>query len=492
MTRKLKILLAASEIVPFAKTGGLADVAGSLPKALADLGHDVRAIMPLYRGIVPEDAAPDIVERAIPIIIEGVEYCGALRRGCYPGTDIPVYFVDFRKFFEREGIYQSGPKGFADNLERFSFFSRFALESLRRLDWRPDIIHCNDWQTALMCAHLKTTLSDDPFFASVATVFTIHNLAFQGLCPSEQFPLTGLDEKQFDTNGLEFHGQVNLMKAGLIFADIINAVSEQYSREIQTPEFGCGLEGLLASRGDDLYGVLNGIDYDVWNPATDSLIPANYSPDDLSGKETCKRDLQARSNLPQINAPLFGTISRLADQKGFDLLKEIAADFLAEDVQFVLLGTGEPEYHEFFESLAAGFPEKVAVNLTFDNTLAHQIEAGADIFLMPSRFEPCGLNQLYSLKYGTLPLVRKTGGLADTIVDADAPAGPDRSPNGFVFDRYDSGALLATIKRAIALYRDRDAWHKLQRTGMEQDFSWARSARRYTTLYEKAIAKRRV
>lgn len=266
MTGKLKIFFAASEIVPFAKTGGLADVAGSLPKALAGLGHDVRAIMPLYRGIVPEDAAPDLVERAIPIIIEGVEYCGALRRGWYPGTDIPVYFVDFRTFFERSGIYQHYSANFADSLERFAFFCRFALESLRRLEWRPDVIHCNDWQTSLICAHLKTTLANDPFYGSVATVFTIHNLAFQGLCPPEQFPLTGLDESCFDANGLEFHGQVNLMKGGLIFADIINAVSEQYSREIQTAEFGCGLEGLLASRRDDLYGVLNGIDYPHHTP----------------------------------------------------------------------------------------------------------------------------------------------------------------------------------------------------------------------------------
>ncbi|MBI3007956.1 MAG: glycogen synthase GlgA [Candidatus Omnitrophica bacterium] len=481
--KKLKIVFVSSEVVPFAKTGGLADVAGALPKALSELGHDVMVFMPKY-GVISEDKyrLNKVIER-IDVQLGDWPMEGSVHEGRFPGTEIPVYFIDNKDFFNRQELYQVHGKDYEDNLERFTFFSRAVLETLKKLDVQPNIIHCNDWQTGLVPAYLKTIYSNDPFFKDIKTVFTIHNIGYQGLFPKEKFHITGLGWDQFHFEKLEFHGKLSLIKGGLVYSDVITTVSKTYSREIQTEEYGYGLEGLLRHRNKDLYGVVNGIDYNVWNPMIDEHIPAKYGTDNLSGKGRCKKTLQRESGLAVKDVPLIGMITRLASQKGLDLVQEIMNDLVSMDVQFIILGTGEPVYHEFFKKTASEYPKKVAVTLGFDNALAHKIEAGSDIFLMPSRYEPCGLNQLYSLKYGTIPLVRKTGGLADTIVNYTPSNLKAGKSNGFVFKEYSSKALLNTIKDVARLYHRNNVWQKLMLNGMSQDFSWHHSALEYERLY---------
>lgn len=477
----MDITYVSSEVVPFARTGGLSDVAGALPKSLQELGHKVYLFMPLYKKIKqgPFKLSPTKLNLSIPMgnkISPGQVYSTIL-----PDTRIPVYFIENKDYYDREGLYQDPATGkdYKDNCERFSFFSRAVLETLQVLRIKPDIIHCNDWQSALVPTYLKTLYKDNNSFRGTASLFTIHNLAYQGLFPKENMPLIGLDWSYFNWKQLEYYGNINLLKAGIVFSDIITTVSRKYAEEIQTPEFGVGLEGVLRERAGDLYGVPNGTDYSVWNPEKDKLIPANYNLKNLKGKKACKQHLQRKLKLPQSDAPIIGMIGRVASQKGLDLVMESWDELMKEDVKFILLGTGEPNVEQALKSAAARYPGKASINIGFDNQLSHEIEAGADMFLMPSKFEPCGLNQLYSMRYGTVPIVRRTGGLADTI----------DSSVGFSFQSYSSKEMLETIKQALKLYRDQSKWLELMKRGMLQDWSWERSAKEYSTLYQKALAK---
>lgn len=406
---------------------------------------------------------------------------GQVYSATLPDTRISVYFIENKDYYDRAGLYQDPAVGkdYQDNCERFSFFSKAVLETAQALGIKPDVIHCNDWQSALVPAYLKTLHKDNNYFRGTVTLFTIHNLAYQGLFPKENMPMTGLDWSYFNWKQLEYYGNINLLKAGIVFSDIITTVSRKYAEEIQTAEFGAGLDGVLRERAGDLYGVPNGTDYSVWNPEKDKLIPANYGLKNLKGKKVCKQHLQKKLKLPESDAPIIGMIGRVASQKGLDLVMECWDELMKEDVEFVLLGTGEPNIEQALKSTAARYPGKASINIGFDNQLSHEIEAGSDMFLMPSKFEPCGLNQLYSLKYGTVPIVRRTGGLADTI-DASV---------GFSFQSYSSKEMLETIKKALKLYRDQSKWLELMKNGMLQDWSWEKSAREYLALYRKALAK---
>ena len=491
MNDQLRVCFCTSEAVPFAKTGGLADVAGALPAALAEDGCDVRVVLPGYRAIDRAKWAFRTIGRtSVPLGTRQTEV--EFLEGRLPGRPVPVYLVAHDPSFGRAGLYGENGKDYDDNLERFTVFGRGVIALAGHLGWSPNVLHCQDWQTGL----LPVWLREEPRAAGLertATLFTIHNLAYQGLFPAERLAVTGLGPSVFTPKGIEFYGKVNLLKGGLVFADRLSTVSEQYAREIQTPEFGCGLEGVLRERAADLTGILNGVDYGAWDPSTDAHLVARYTAGDLSGKAVCARDLRRSQHLDDTpdEPPLVGMISRLADQKGFDLVAAVMDRLLAAGAQFVLLGTGDPKYHEIFAALHKRHPGRVAVTLGFDDTLAHRIEAGADIFLMPSRYEPSGLNQLYSLRYGTVPVVRKTGGLADTIVDATPDAVARRTANGFVFETYEPAALWEAVERAIRTFRDRRVWRQLQETGMRQDFSWRRAAGRYVETYRRALASRR-
>jgi starch synthase len=489
-TKRLKILIASPEVVPFAKTGGLADVTGTLPKALAKLGHQVKVILPKYRMIDQKKFGLSEVEAIFPGIPVGDKEKSISAESYVTGDgEVEWLFVVNDEYFDREELYRDQSTGFdyQDNDQRFIFFARGTLEILKALNWRPDIVHANDWQSALICAYMKTLYAGDEFFKDTATVFSIHNLAYQGNFPRKTFDKTGISKDLFyPTSPFEFWGKVNFMKAGICYADVINTVSETYAVEIQSgSEYGHGLEGVLRGRNADLFGIVNGIDYSVWSPQKDRLISHSFSPENLSGKRKNKELLLKLCNLPRTrrDVPLIGIISRLADQKGFDLLAKIADELLALDLQMVILGTGDEKYHRLFTAIRAKYPKKISVNLLFDNPLAHLIEAGSDMFLMPSRYEPCGLNQLYSLKYGTVPIVRETGGLADTIENYDPQTG---GGTGFVFKEYDASELLETVKLALRVYEDKEAWTTLMKNGMGKDFSWESSAKKYVELYRKA------
>lgn len=488
----LNILIATPEAVPYAKTGGLADVAGAVPKAIASLGHKVRLMLPLYPHVDREKHRLQLMASGLKAKIAGREELFQVQK-C-EGKGFEVWFIEHDGFFNRPELYRDPSTGedWADNDERFGFFARAILETCRHLHFIPDIIHCNDWQTGLIPALLKV---DDSYrdFAETVTLFSIHNIAYQGGFPSESFRKLELDQSLFTpAEGFEFWNKVSYLKAGIWYSDLLNTVSETYAEEIQSSnEFGYGFEGVLADRSDDLFGILNGIDYDVWNPATDDLIPTGFTPEKLAGKKKCKNALRRQAKLPMVrrDVPVIGIISRLADQKGFDLIAEVADDLLSLDLQIVLLGTGDQKYHDLFTALQEKYPKKIAAFLEFDNQLAHLIEAGSDMFLMPSRYEPCGLNQMYSLKYGTIPIVRKTGGLADTIENANPIKG---TGNGFVFENYDSREMLNAIKFALEVYRDKNVWEIMMLRGMRQDFSWDASAGKYIELYNKALDKRKV
>jgi starch synthase len=403
---------------------------------------------------------------------------------------VQVYFLENKALFGRSGLYihPDTKKDYPDNDERFIFFCRGVLETLKRLGWQPDVIHCNDWQTGLIPAYLKTLYKDDLFYRSTKTVFTVHNMAYQGVFPKSSFPKTSLPEKLFGEDGVAAHGNLNLLKSGLIFADAITTVSEKYAEEIRlSKEYGCGLEDVVNKRKDDLTGILNGIDYTVWNPAVDAFIPHQYDYRNIDLKLEDKKALLAKMKLNyKEHVPVVGIISRLADQKGFDLIGEVIGNIMDLDLQLVVLGTGEKRYHDLFERLARKYPEKIAIQLSFNNELAHLIEAGADMFLMPSRYEPCGLNQLYSMKYGTVPIVRATGGLDDTVEDVNPERG---TGTGFKFSNYDSGELLKTLRRAVDLYGKHTLWRKIVKNGMSKDFSWEASARKYLHLYRSVTKK---
>ncbi len=487
---RVKILMVTSEAVPFAKTGGLADVCGTLPSELQRLGHEVSVILPAYRqaraaGVLIE---PTGIHFEIPIGNKTV--AGSLLRSHLPGSSVPVYLVEQEQYFNRAGLYQENGKDYKDNCERFVFFCRAVLEAIRLLELEVDVLHCNDWQTGLIPAYLKIEHRGVPGYEQIGTLFTIHNMAYQGLFWHWDMLLTGLDWKYFNWHQMEFFGNLNLLKTGLVFADRLNTVSPRYAEEIQTAPLGCGLEGVLQSRRDVLSGIVNGVDYGEWDPATDPHLPANYGPETVdAGKPVCKAALQGDLGLPAApQVPLIAFIGRLVDQKGVDLLAATMRDWVqSHDAQWVILGTGEPSYQDQFTMLAQRFPRKACTRLEFSNRLAHRIEGGADILVMPSRYEPCGLNQLYSLKYGTVPVVRATGGLADTIADMAADTSGAGTANGFSFRDSSALALAETLQRACNTYSQPDVWKRLIRTGMRQDWSWANSARGYVDLYRATI-----
>ncbi|MGZ3569036.1 MAG: glycogen synthase GlgA [Thermodesulfobacteriota bacterium] len=489
MNQPLKILFATPEAVPFAKTGGLADVAGALPKSLQALGCEIKLIMPYYRKVRESGLPLQYMGREIEVTLGDEK----LKADVYLGhlnEDIPVYFIGREEFFDREYLYGTAKGDYFDNAERFIFFSKAALSFCQSMDFFPDIIHHHEWQTGLIPAYLKSLYQNDPLFLRSATVFTIHNIAYQGLFKKEKFRLTGLPKEMYSPEGIEFWERINFMKAGIVYADVINTVSKKYSEEIQTPEYGYGLEGILRKRKESLYGILNGVDYEDWDPSHDPHLIARYNAKDISGKKQCKKDLLKEFHLPSSleRIPLFGMISRLADQKGFDLLMEISEELFALDIGFVLLGTGEQKYHDLLTQVAQRYPQKAGIRIAYDDRLAHKIEAGTDFFLMPSKYEPCGLNQIYSLKYGTIPVVRATGGLDDTIIPYN-PA--TKKGNGFKFTRYDAKEFLNTIKTAIGFYDQPEHWRQLLQNAMAADFSWKRSAQSYLELYRKALEKRR-
>jgi len=475
----MKVLFCVSEAVPYAKTGGLADVAGALPAALRRKGLDVRVVMPRYRGVDRNGLEP---VQQVYSVIGGTAIEGAVWTGT-PSDGVPHYFLEQPSLYDRAGLYGEVGRDYEDNLVRFAFFCQSAL-GLMHNTWKPDLVHCHDWHAALIPAYLRAHRNPLP------TLFTVHNLAHQGIFPREQFPLVCLPPETFSPDGLEFYGNVNIMKAGLVYSHALSTVSETYAREIQTEEFGMGLDGLLRVRSADLFGILNGVDYAQWDPGVDPHIPARYHAGDLTGKARCKAALQQEMGLPvQPYAPLIGTVARLAPQKGFDLVAAALDAILATGAQVVILGTGEPAFEEAFRAASARFPQQLRAIIGFDEGLAHRIEAGADIFLMPSRFEPSGLNQLYSLRYGTPPVVRRTGGLADSIVDAMPENLHLGRANGFVFDDYTPEALVEAIERAVAAYRDPGVWWPLQQVGMRADFSWDSVAGRYLDLYEATVRR---
>lgn len=484
----LRILLMAAEMVPFAKTGGLADVTGALPKALRAQGHDVRVAMPRYGRIDRERFQVGEALAPFPVTMDDHSEDATVLLAVVASSsgDVPVYMIDNAHYYDRDGIYM-----YEDDADRFIFFCRATLEGIKRLDWQPDVIHCHDWHTAIVPNWLKTIYKDDPFYANTACVYTIHNLAYQGVFGYRVLEIAGVDEFGFiahpDTPAL--NDVVDFMGRGIYYADIINTVSETYANEILSPEFGEGLDPLLRDRRDRLYGVLNGIDTEINNPATDQFLAKHYDIGNLSGKVECKLDLQREAGLPQSRTtPLIGIISRLADQKGFDLIDQIIEPLLRNnDLQFVILGTGDQRYHERLNNVRARFPKQIAAFLTFNAQIAQKIYAGSDMFLMPSRFEPCGLGQMIALRYGSIPIVRETGGLADTVRNFDPTTGEG---NGFSFQLYDSMALYAAIIRALENYRYRNTWQQLMLRAMSADHSWETSARRYVELYRRAIATR--
>jgi starch synthase len=481
----MKILFVASEVSPFAKTGGLADVVGALPKTLRHLGHDVRIFMPLYREV--EESGCIIRKMAVSTTVKlgDIEITGEL---CQTSLgDIPVYLLENREFFAREHLYGTGEGDYPDNHQRFAFFCRGVLDLLAKMDFGPDIIHCHDWQTALIPHILKYERSDDPFFSRTGVVFTIHNLAYQGIFPKSSLAEMGLAPANFFIDRLEYYGKVNLLKGGILAADLITTVSRKYCQEIQTPEMGFGLHGVLQVRENDLYGVLNGLDYEEWNPATDPVITRNYSVTALSGKGADKAALQKKLGLAVVpSVPMFGMVSRLVAQKGLDLLTELLPRFATAKLQLVILGVGDEKYTRLLLQ-AAQTSDNLSVNIGFHKELAPMVYAGSDMFLMPSEFEPCGLGQLIALRYGSVPVVRKTGGLADTIID---PLDDERGANGFTFDEYSAEAFWQAVTRALKAYGNKLEWKKLVHRGMACDYSGQASTNRYVELYYRAQRKK--
>jgi len=459
----MKIVMCASEVVPFAKTGGLADVAGALPLALEERGEDVIVIMPKYKSA-------QNAKFNIQISKEGIPYAVL-------GKKIKVYFIENDAFFNRDTLYGDKTGDYPDNLDRFSYFSRKALELLKTINFKADIIHVHDWQASLVPVYLKNLFAKDPFYKNMRTLLTIHNIGYQGLFAKDQFSKLGLDWSLFNIEGLEFYDKVNILKGGMEFSDIINTVSPTYAKEIQTKEFGFGLEGVLNKRKNSVFGILNGLDYSIWDPETDKSISKNFSARKPDGKAQCKEDLQALCKLPlNKDVPLFGIVSRLAEQKGFDILAEGIDAICNLGLQMVILGTGDLKYHQILEEMVKKYPKVISLNLKFDDALAHKIYAGSDIFLMPSKYEPCGLGQLIAFRYGTIPLVFKTGGLADTV----------NNKNGFIFDKYSKDELIRTIKASVAAFAGKKKWSGLVTGAMKLDFSWEESAKVYLGLYAKA------
>jgi starch synthase len=487
MPAALKVLFVASECAPFAKTGGLGDVIGALPKALTARGIDARIVLPLYAGFPWHDL--ERLDGSLDVPIASGKVRGGVRLGKLPRSEVPIYFLEHHHYFDRPHLY--GPPGdaYSDNLERFTFLSRGSLELCKAIGFTPDIVHANDWQTALVPLYIDTVEWMKPLHAA-ATIYTIHNLAYQGVFDAGALPITGLGYEHYNARELEHFGAMNLTKAAAYRSTLLTTVSPTYAREIQTSEHGFGLDGVLAERQRDLFGVLNGIDEGEWNPETDPFIAAPFRVGSLAGKAECKRALQAECGLPvRSEVPVFGLVGRLTRQKGVDVVAQILAGMLDLDVQFVLLGSGDRDVEGYFAYMAERRRDKCAAFFGFDNQRAHRIEAGADFFLMPSRFEPCGLNQLYSLRYGTLPIVRATGGLVDTVSAYDETTGKG---TGFVFNDLTPDALYNVVGWAASTWYDRPAdIDKMRNEAMRQDFSWHRSAAEYERIYRDALARRR-
>ena len=483
----LKVLFVTSECAPFAKTGGLADVAGALPKALRPLDIDVRVVMPLYAGMPWNDLEVLDGFMTVPMWWGGAR--SRVRVGRLPGSDVPIYCLEYNRYFDRPYLYGPPAEGYTDNLERFTFLSRGSLELCKSLGFYPDVIHCNDWQTALVPVYIDTVEWLQPLHAA-ATIYSIHNLAYQGIFDGGGVFITGLGREHYNSRELEHFGAMNLTKAALYRSTILSTVSPTYAREIQTGAYGSGVDGILGWRSGDLVGILNGIDTDEWNPATDPHLPARFDARDLAGKAVCKAALQKEAGLAvRPDVPVLGVVGRLTPQKGFDVLAHGLERILSWDVQVVLLGTGDSDAERFFAWADGHYGDRFRAWLRFDEGRAHRIEAGGDFFLMPSRFEPCGLNQMYSLRYGTLPIVRATGGLVDTVANYDEATG---GGTGFMFNDLHPESLANTIGWAVSTWYDRPQHiDGMRRRAMAQDFSWERAAHAYKNLYLGAYERRR-
>lgn len=460
----MNIVFCASEVVPFAKTGGLADVCGALPPVLEKLGHNVIIITPRYKNSTIKTPTPMV----------------------RIGDNVKVYFIEHQQYFGRDGLYGDTNGDFIDNLERFSYFCHAALKLLKEIRFKPDIIHCHDWHTALIPILLKTNyLLKDPFFKNACSVLTIHNLAYQGIFPKDQYARLGIDGHLFHTQGIEFYEKVNMLKGGIIFADAITTVSPQYAKEIQNPEFGCGLEGVLKNRSHHIFGILNGLDYDAWNPKDDPFLDYPFSPGDLIGKAKNKSALLASLNLPDEGKPLFGFVARLCHQKGVDIIAEAIDDMVKLGAQLVFTGVGEKRYHRVLEEAARKYPKSVGLYLSFDEKIAHRIYAASDFFLMPSVFEPCGLGQMIALRYGSVPLVYKTGGLSDTISLYDSI---HQTGNGFLFTQYSKPNFVKAVGEAIKVYKDKKQMTFLANQTFRYKFHWEKSAREYLKVYQQCLS----
>ena len=479
----MNVLFISPEVFPFARAGGLGDVSYYLPRALVDRGHRLWVITPKYRHA--EEAGYELTEReeSVRVSLPGGEKIGRIF-SVVTEKDVEIFFIGCDDLYNREGLYGNEFGDYEDNAERFIFFNRAAMEVVKAFGLRPDVIHCHDWPSGMIPVYTKTLYKTLPGAGAAATLFTFHNLGSQGIFWHYDYAMTGLDWEYFTPEGLEFHGQLNMTKAGLVAADLINTVSRKYALEVLTPEFAFGLEGVLAARKKDTYAVLNGVDYTVWDPETDPLLAASYSAETLLLKEKCRDELAQSFNLAQDDRPILAVISRLLDRKGFDLIKAGLDQILDLPLKMVIMGMGEDKYHVLLHDLAASHPNRVGVNIAYDKDMAHRLIAGADIFLMPSRYEPCGLEQLYALKYGTVPVVRATGGLDDTVVDVGLD--PNQG-TGFKFEDYTPQALIDALAAAVKMFSDKPAWQAMMRRGMACDFSWSRAAEEYEDLYRKAV-----
>lgn len=485
MAKSLKILLASPEAAPFIKTGGLADVAGILPVELKSLGCDVGVFLPYYRYTKKHEFGIKLLKKDLSLKLGGSAVTFALYQ-CGRGG-VNFYFIEKDEYYDRDNLYGTPSGDYPDNALRYGFFSAAILKSADILGFDPDIIHCNDWQTALVPFYLKHNPDYTNLFKNTRLLYTIHNLAYQGLFQKKAMSQIGIEERFFTPDALEFYGKVSFMKSGILYADAVSTVSKGYAGEILTKEYGCGLEGLLRLRKRNLYGILNGADYSDWNPETDKFIKVRYNKNSLGNKAACKQALLSEMGLStSVKAPLLGIISRLAEQKGIDVIAAAAEEIIKLGCNLVILGAGEERYHKLLTELSKKHPENIAVKIAFDNPLAHKIEAGCDMFLMPSRYEPCGLNQMYSLKYGTIPVVRATGGLEDTIIDY---AGNKENGNGFKFNNAEAQDLLIALKKAVSVYKNKEEWKKLIVKVMDLDFSWKRSAKEYLRLYNTISQK---
>lgn len=505
----MKILFVSPEVAPYAKTGGLADVASALPRALAARGHDVRIVMPMYRCVDPQKLGLRLAIPEIWINTPGRHLFSRVYEGRHPmpepaaprartvprpaADSVPIYFVDCPELFDRPTLYGEYGEGYADNADRFALFDLAILWILKALDWAPDIIHCNDWQSAFVPVLLRSLVRSryDRFFARTRILFSIHNLAYQGLCDGELLERLGLSPALLQAECMEFWGWLSPLKGGIAFSDWIATVSPTYAREILTPEFGCGIEGFIATRADRLTGILNGVDAAEWNPAADPDIAAKFAVDNLAGKAKCKDALQKQLRLPQDRAtPLLAMINRLDEQKGIELLLEALPRLMGLGAQLVILGSGREDYHRLLQAAARRYKERLRVRLEFDNHLAHTIEAGADAFLMLSSYEPCGLNQMYSQRYGTLPVVHAVGGLADTVTDLTPETLAAGTANGFRLTDYSPEGLIEKLESVLRVYRDEpETWRQVQRRAMEEDHSWDRSAAAYEDLYRQMLGR---